>query len=254
MNKTEETEKRIVFRRNEDGLLDNVDYKFDEFGFIDWKSMIPKEYVYPNKNWFIKHNKAIPDSVEGLTEDQLVVSLKGLKWALKIRGYTSVDTSVVKNEDGSVSANCSICFIPNFETRYSSPYNDEAVTYSDCGNASSENTVNIYNKFLEPIAVNRAFCRCVRNFLNIHSVSDEELDTNFLMESDQPPSESKPNFTKPQEVLENLAKEKKYEDFESFKADFKNLGYFHKKADQWVEYSNLPAKEARILISKLNKK
>ena len=43
-------------------------------------------------------------------------------------------------------------------------------------NATLNNTSSFATKFLEAIACNRAFIRCVRNFLNVHIVGDDEID------------------------------------------------------------------------------
>jgi len=40
------------FNRDEYGLLPSIEYIFDKDGFIDWRSMIPKEYLFPNRYWF----------------------------------------------------------------------------------------------------------------------------------------------------------------------------------------------------------
>ena len=55
------------------------------------------------------------------------------------------------------------------------PMNTHA-TYTDVGNATLANTDAFCAKFLETIACNRAFVRCVRNYLNIHIVGADEID------------------------------------------------------------------------------
>ena len=52
-----------------------------------------------------------------------------------------------------------ITYLPNYETNF------KEVTFSDVANATIENTSSFAKKFLETIACNRAFVRCVRNFL-----------------------------------------------------------------------------------------
>ena len=65
-------------------------------------------------------------------------------------------------------------FLPNYET------GGQAVTFQDMANATLNNTSNFATKFLETIACNRAFVRCVRNFLNVHIVGDDEIDKSNL--------------------------------------------------------------------------
>ena len=37
------------FNRDDDGLLQNVDYIYDEDGFVNWRKMIKSDYLVPNK-------------------------------------------------------------------------------------------------------------------------------------------------------------------------------------------------------------
>ena len=48
--------------------------------------------------------------------------------------------------------------------------------YSDTANATLDNTDSFCAKFLETIACNRAFVRCVRNYLGVHIVGADEID------------------------------------------------------------------------------
>jgi hypothetical protein len=51
------SEKKIygpdIYKRNEHGLLENVDYEFNEDGSVNWRAMIKEEFLYPNKDWFV---------------------------------------------------------------------------------------------------------------------------------------------------------------------------------------------------------
>ena len=73
-----------------------------------------------------------------------------------------------------VAVSCNITYLPNYETNF------KEVTFSDVANATIENTSSFAKKFLETIACNRAFVRCVRNFLNVHIVGDDEIDKSDL--------------------------------------------------------------------------
>jgi len=42
----------MTYKRNEAGLLEGVDYKFNDDGSVDWRSMIDPKHLYPNKGWF----------------------------------------------------------------------------------------------------------------------------------------------------------------------------------------------------------
>ena len=76
----------------------------------------------------------------------------------------------MKCEEDHVAVICRVTFLPNYET------GSKAVTFQDMANATLNNTSSFATKFLETIACNRAFVRCVRNFLNVHIVGDDEID------------------------------------------------------------------------------
>ena len=71
--------------------------------------------------------------------------------------------------DGYVTAKCRIAWLPNYESLC-------GLEYEDVANATLDNTDSFGAKFLETIACNRAFVRCVRNYLNIHIVGADEID------------------------------------------------------------------------------
>src|SRR5437868_6797974 len=56
----------MVIYRNRYGLLEDKDIKYiyNEQGLIDYRAMIPKEFLVVNKQAF--KNKPIPDSIDGL--------------------------------------------------------------------------------------------------------------------------------------------------------------------------------------------
>ena len=91
-----------IYKRNEHGLLENVDYTFNEDGSIDWRAMIKPEFLYPNKGWFDARNKPTPKTSEGLDDKQLLIMLGGIKELAKLRGYSSIDFEVNNVSDGYV--------------------------------------------------------------------------------------------------------------------------------------------------------
>ena len=38
------------FKRDDDGLLQDVDYVYDEGGFVNWRKMIKSDYLVANKD------------------------------------------------------------------------------------------------------------------------------------------------------------------------------------------------------------
>ena len=244
----------MTYKRNEEGLLTGVDYKFNNDGSIDWRAMIDPKHLYPNKGWFESRGEPMPRSPEGLADNQLLIKLAGIKELAKLRGFDAVTYDVIKCEKDHVAVKCRIHWIPNFEegSFYSlkqgeEEYFNSRVSFEDVANATTENTSNFAQKFLETIAANRAFVRCVRNFLNVHIVGADEIDT-----SQSAPASSEPQETKRPEKLSpiNLLMEKVAlgeEDFSTFKdilrGLWKNKQYQNEKVADWESWDDIPKRE-----------
>lgn len=156
-------------RRNDLGLVPTLTYCFDEMGGIDWRKMIPERFLFVNTNWFETLKKDVPESVKGLSDEQVLIRLGGLKWAAKARGFCSVYYDYTNPSPDKVVVRCTISWIPNYE--------GETCVYSEIASVSSDNADSFGKKYAETVAANRAFGRCVRSFLNINIVSDVELKT-----------------------------------------------------------------------------
>ncbi|MDB4314558.1 hypothetical protein N9955_00865 [bacterium] len=240
------------FTRDENGLLAGAEYQFNEDGSVDWRSMVKPEFLYVNKEWFTNREKDVPSSVEGLTDKQLLILLGGIKDIAKLRGYKSVSYDL-SGDSENVVAKCRIEWSPNYET------GGESILFEDCANASLNNTDNFCHKFLETIACNRAFVRCVRNFLGINIVGDDEIDKS----GGQAPSygdknsETSAKELKPQGFLEKLARDKGYGSFEEFKSflreRWKDGSYKNEEIKEWASYDDISAKECRKIMTLLNK-
>jgi hypothetical protein len=241
-----------AYKRNGHGLLENVDYEFNEDGTVNWRAMIKPEFLYANKGWFDARNKPVPASTEGLDDKQLLIMLGGIKDLAKMRGYHTVDFKVDNISDGYVTAKCQIDWIENYESANIGVY----PRYTDVANATLANTDNFCAKFLETIACNRAFVRCVRNYLNIHIVGADEIDksqgSGQAVEADAIATP-----ITPVDLLEKTLREKHGVDsFESCKKVLRDLWkddkYRNESAAEWDSFADIPAKEARKLIVALN--
>ena len=155
--------KFAVLKRSEGGLIEGIDYVFNEDNTIDWRAMVKTEHLVPDRN------KTSETDVTKLPDTQLIILLGGIKELAQIRGYTSVKYDIKCPSPEYVVTTCTIDWIPNYETE------GQAVTFSAIGDASPNNTNSFAKNFLGPIAENRAFVRCVRNFLKINIVGKEEL-------------------------------------------------------------------------------
>jgi hypothetical protein len=161
----------ISFKRNEFGLIDNgsVLYHSTPEGFIDWRKMINPKHLVPNKQNFEKFGKPIPKTTEGLEDKDLLILLAGIKELAQIRGFQSVDYQIASPAGDYIAVVCKIVWLPNFETE------NKAITFSAIGDASPFNTTGFGKNFLGPVAENRAFIRCVRNFLKINITGQDEM-------------------------------------------------------------------------------
>ena len=248
--------KETKYSRNSLGLLQSVDYKFNEDGSVNWRAMVDSKHLFPNKSWFEARNKPMPRSVDGLQDNQLLIKLAGIKELAKLRGYNSVRYNVVKCEKDHVAIKCEISWVPNFENpSQESDYLPASTQFEDVANATTENTSSFATKFLETIAANRAFVRCVRNFLNVHIVGDDEIDKSNGLPQHPEADEVEPlKKLTPNGVLESLASSKlKCSSFNDFKDKLRELWtlelYRNDDAKNWQEYDSVPAKEARLLIN-----
>src|SRR6056300_951389 len=237
----------MKYKRNEFGLVEDVEYKYNEDGSINWRAMIPTEHLYPNKGWFEARNQPMPNSTEGLEDYQLLIKLSGIKELAKLRGFSNVNYDVVKCEMDHVAIKCSIDWLGNFES------GNQPIAFQDIANATAYNTSNFAQKFLETIATNRAFVRCVRNFLNIHIVGADEIDTS---NNKSAPMQQESVAYGPLNVLMSQVKlGASDQDFEVFKdilrGLYKNNAYKNKDVKNWKTWENIPKTEITKLIKVL---
>lgn len=235
------------YARDENGLLINTQYSFSEDGSVDWRAMIKEEHLFPNKSWFELRKKDVPRSIEGLKDHQLLIKLSGIKELARLRGFDSVSFETVKCELDHVAVKCVMSFIPNYET-------GERVVYEDMANATLDNTSSFAKKFLETIACNRAFVRCVRNFLNVHIVGDDEIDKSDI----KPQASAQSNDLTPYGVLKKELLEKhsvsSYEEFLPLLREYHKSGKIKISTEiikEWKDFSDISAKDCRIILGVL---
>jgi hypothetical protein len=158
-----------LFKRNEYGLIadGSVKYVYKEDGKVDWRKMIKPEFLVPNKQYFKDGN--VPESIEGLEDNKLLILLGGIKDLARIRGYINVVPTVTASTPDRVEATCLITWVPNFEEP------GFTQSFGDGGDATPTNAGGFGRNYLTAIAVNRAFVRAVRNYLGINIVSQEEI-------------------------------------------------------------------------------
>ena len=178
--------------RNDDGLIEGVEYIFNEDGTINWRRMVKREYLVSNKQ------RTKETDVSKLEDKDLLILLAGIKELAQIRGFSDVSYAITCPCPDYVVIACKIEWIPNFET------GGKEVGFSAVGDASPNNTHSFARHYLGPIAENRSFVRCVRNFLKINIVSQEELGASKVEQE-----ESAENRLNPKALLESIMREKK---------------------------------------------
>lgn len=238
-----------LYQRNENGLIVNHNYEFNPDGSINWRAMIGESHLFPNRDWFKSRNMQYPSSTEGLHDHQLLIKLSGIKELARLRGIEEVKYKVVECTQDHVAVICRIKFIANYET------GGVPVLFEDMANATVNNTSDFGQIFLETIACNRAFVRCVRNFLNIHIVGDDEINKNNG--SKKTASSSIPSGITPSSILESNAANKmnctSFEDFKQVLREWwKDEKYRHADASNWDDWSDIPPAESRVLLKLVN--
>ena len=234
--KPNNSEGPTAYVRDEHGLLKNIQYIFNEDGSVNWRAMVGPEHLFPNKGWFQQRHQDIPSSAEDLRDDQLLIKLSGIKELARLRGFNNVSYFTEKCELDHVAVNCTISFIGNYETA------GTPIHYQDIANATLDNTYDFGQNFLETIACNRSFVRCVRNFLNIHIVGSDEIGP-----APSSKKTSKPGVS-PQSMLESSF-DSSFEDFKSLLRDFWQSGtYQNDSIKTWNDFKDIPTKEARTIL------
>lgn len=161
-----------AIKRNSFGLIEGMEYQFDNIGLVDWRKMVKPEFLVPNSLNFTKKGLEIPKSIEGLDDENLLITLAGVKQLAFLRGYKNVTYSCFAAAPDYVALKCSILWIPNYETE------DREILFEGTANVkASEGNKSLYDNYLCAVAENRSFSRCVRAFLRINIVTNEELDS-----------------------------------------------------------------------------
>lgn len=230
--------KRVAVERDDSGLITQpeVNYVFNEDGTVNWRKMVKEEFLVPNKQ------RTQETDVSKLEDNQLIILLGGIKELAQIRGYTNVRYEVTSPSSDYVVATCSIDWIPNYETE------DRNVTFSAIGDASPSNTQSFAKFFLGPIAENRAFVRCVRNFLKINIVAQEELGNTKIFEDSSNESSLQ---TDPKHLLESVMKDKGVS-FDQIKTKLSSEGL--KEASSYSSLADIPKPKVFELIDRIKKK
>lgn len=193
-----------LLNRNEYGLLDNLEYFFKEDNTIDYRKMIPTEFLYVNpaiskrKKIEMKYGKSYKEIDvinDKVSDEDLTILLKGTQFLARLRGYNKIDYIIRQANESFVGITCSITFIGNYETQ------GREVVFSENASATLDSTKGFGQKYLIECCTNRSFCRVVNNFLNTNLLSNDE----FIGGTEEEYSEPQESQSSPQ-IFELLTK------------------------------------------------
>lgn len=222
-------------KRTELGLLEGINYKFNQEGLIDWRSLIQSKYLYLNQDNFKRRGEKIPESIDGVSDRDLIIQLPGLRELAYLRGFTSVSYRPVVASNEYAASVCRIEWIGNYET------NMIPVNYEALAGANTFNVAELTQTYLLEMSENRSFCRAVRNFLRISIVSKDELP---------PPKQNRFNGstnTSPSVILANLMKEKG----RSFKeVQEKLIAEGNAEFQTYADWTDIPGDKAFQLVDR----
>jgi hypothetical protein len=223
------------FNRNQHGLLEEppIPYVFNDDGSVNWRKMIRPEFLVANKQ------KTQETDISKLEDKDLLILLGGIKELAQIRGFTSVGYSIPTANNAYVLAGCSINWIGNYET------GGQEVKFEALADATPDNTQSFARNYLAAIAENRAFVRCVRNFLKINVVGQDEIGAKTNFEELVPE-----NPLSPTAVLSNLMKEKGITLDDVKKRLVKDK---FEKAEEVTSLSDIPKPKIFELIDRIKK-
>lgn len=234
----------FTLSRNVHGLLEHVNYEFDDLGFVNYRKLIPTEFLVPNRQIFIKRDAPVPKTIEGLEDNQILVLLAGWRWLAKIRGFKSIEHQVIDSRpDYSVTVKTTVCWRGNYETR------GEDICFSALATASVLNTASFAKVYLAEIAENRGFSRAVRGFLNISLVGFDEINPEDKQAQIEQTGSADP--TKPHGVLK-IKLDERNTSFEKLKTQWIKLG--HEEAQDWNQLNDIPIPDVWKILETMKKK
>lgn len=241
---------------SEHGLREGVNYIFKEpvseggLAFVDWRKMIGDEHIFLNREKFL--NKSTPVDVDQLSkedletlkkkakDEDLIIKLQGYKELAQLRGYSEVKYDIVTATPDFVSVNCSISWLPNYET--GCEVIEDGAADAHAGNCSAQFGAN----YLTAIASNRAFGRAVRNFLKIDIVTQDEIAF------EKPEEMETVSNVGPASMIADILKKKGVE-FSTFKEKLEASEYNYVGVEAWKSPQDIPSQYLTLVMTEARK-
>lgn len=239
----------LLPKRNEFGLLENVNYIFKKDGTVDWRAMIDPIYLRVNNSYkeIVEEKYGKDYQIENVDDKYLLILLDGIKAVARLRGYEEVFYKVKPLSDNFVVAICRVDFIPNYETGQLN------ITFSDAADASITNCSGFGKVFLTTVSVNRAFVRTIRNFLGIQILGADEISSDVKQEIEK---DSEVKSSDPHDILRDLIKrlDSVTEGGFTFEIMRDICGKKGDNVSLWTSIEDVPKIKSFELISRLTKK
>lgn len=236
--------------RNEYGLLNHIDYIFHDDGSVNWRAMIPNEYLVPNRQNFERMKLPVPKSIEGIEDKNLLVLLGGIKYVANLRGFTQINHEVTVATESYVAIKTTICLLPNYETDY------KPVCFSDLSDAATFNTNSFAKYYLNAIAANRGFVRAWRNALRLPITAFDEIGE--IPKDEESSTAVSNNAVSPHAILQKKMDEKNisFEKLKITSINKKNDNGTHKfeNSDQWNSITDIPKNYVLDILTSMKEK
>lgn len=155
---------------DEYGLYTNVEYKFKENGRIDWKKMIPKEFIVPNTRNFEARGEDVPENLDECDDKDKLILLDGFKYVAKLRRIKSVKKRLVSPSDNFAACTCEVEFYPNCD-------DPNGITITGSADFNSNYVSDFTKEYVASMAANRAFIRAVQFALDIPIYGKDEMSS-----------------------------------------------------------------------------
>ena len=161
------------FSRNEQGLVNGVQYHFTPEGRIDYRAMVDPKFLYVAHEYrdrvVVEQGKPLNEiDVLKVKDDWLRIRVGGLNQLANLRGYRSLEYELISTESKAAVV-CRMEFIGNYET------GGVPIVCSAIASATIRSVDKQFIPYLETFAENRAFGRCIKRALQINILSDVEV-------------------------------------------------------------------------------
>jgi len=257
-----------MIKRDENGLIEGVEYKFRPDGSIDWQLMLKPEHLYINRDYKNDIEKRFNLSLKEidvtlLEKREVLITLEGINYLAWLRGRRSIIPDVKFVSETEVTSTVTVTFISNFE-------DPDGLVVGAQASANVYSVSGKFQPFLATFAQNRAFVRAVRQALRIESLGKDEFDAEAsqkheeavkngftLVKSNIPPvsepSESKYSGPMPHDALAKACIEKGYtfEDIRKSASGISNELVEGTDPAQWVGFESIEPLNCFTLIGKL---